>query len=75
MANHKKAIQQLLIEKGLFIQTPDEMIYIGISRKKFPEWKGWNLIDLKLEKLLLDGIIENNWKTIGKYLKTSGILN
>lgn len=75
MANHKKAIQQLLIEKGLFIHTPNDMIYICISRKAFPNWKGWDLIDLKLEKLSLDSLVINNWKTIGKYLKTSGVLN
>lgn len=75
MANHKKSITQLLIEKGLFNHNTDDMIYIGISRTITPNWKGWDLIDLKLEKLGLDTLVINNWKTIGKYLKTSGVLN
>lgn len=78
MANCKETIRQVCIAPGIFKVIDNNILnmnYIGICRTTYPEWEGWLLIDLKIENIKLDSLNKNNWKTIGKYLKTSEVIN
>jgi lysozyme family protein len=48
MANYKQAIGKVLVSEGGYVNDPDDNggeTYKGISRKFWPEWLGWTIID------------------------------
>jgi lysozyme family protein len=64
MNNFDKAIDYLFEIEGLYSNAPDDNggeTYRGISRKSYPEWEGWKIMDrvqsrIKFKGLSLDGI-------------------
>lgn len=52
MAIFKLALDKTLAFEGGYVDNPIDsggQTYYGISRKNFPNWQGWKLIDQKLE--------------------------
>jgi len=48
MADFKKAITKVLKSEGGYANDPDDLggeTYKGISRKNWPEWEGWKIVD------------------------------
>lgn len=65
MADLKLALPRLLKNEGGYSNDPDDTggeTYRGISRKNFPEWRGWNIVDahkpLKDEEIIVDGSLD-----------------
>lgn len=83
MANYRESILDILLTEGGYANDPDDLggeTYRGISRKFWPNWKGWVIIDARKEdpnfprilensQLLMDAVIEfydiNFWDKIG----------
>lgn len=48
MADFKKAIEKILLSEGGYSHDPNDSggeTYKGISRKFWPDWSGWRLVD------------------------------
>ncbi len=48
MALFQDALSELLVHEGGWVNDPDDPgaeTYCGISRKYYPDWGGWNIID------------------------------
>lgn len=48
MANYKQAVQKTLIHEGGYVNNPADPggeTYRGVSRKNWPDWSGWDIID------------------------------
>lgn len=57
MANYSKAYKIVMKYEGGYNNDPDDRggeTYKGISRRYFPDWKGWNLIDVSKKEDGLD---------------------
>lgn len=53
MSNYNQAIGKVLKSEGGYVNDPDDNggeTYIGISRKFWPTWLGWHIIDLIKKK-------------------------
>jgi len=72
-----KAYENTAKWEGGYVNDPKDRggeTYNGISRKNFPKWEGWNIIDnakiiddeviLKLDKLVQEIYLESFWKPI-----------
>lgn len=56
-----KALNKLLEHEGGYVNDPRDSggeTYKGVSRKWFPKWKGWSLIDLVEDKSKLEEVEE-----------------
>lgn len=48
MADYKQAVQKTLIHEGGYVNNPHDAggeTYRGVSRKNWPHWSGWGIID------------------------------
>ncbi len=53
MAGFKPILKETLASEGLYSKDPDDLggeTYLGISRKNFPHWAGWTIIDAAKKK-------------------------
>lgn len=53
MADFKKSIEKILLTEGGYSHDPNDRggeTYKGVSRKNWPNWSGWNLIDASVYK-------------------------
>jgi len=61
MAQFQKALQKTLLFEGGWVSNPDDPggeTYRGISRKSYPEWVGWAMIDSQREALNFPGCLD-----------------
>jgi len=72
MANFEKALKKVLASEGGYSNDPDDIgreTYCGISRRFWPKWGGWEIIDeYKHPDGRNNSIIPNNAKFIDDYL-------
>ena len=72
MNNYKDAIEKVLKEEGGYVKDPVDRggeTFRGISRKFFPKWEGWEIVDIdyfddRLDELVVGFYRDYFWKPI-----------
>lgn len=68
MADYKQAVQKTLIHEGGHVNNPLDAggeTYRGVSRKNWPNWSGWDIIDNYKSHLLFPKILDSDTKLQG----------
>lgn len=69
MANFELALKALFDREGLYSNDPDDAggeTYRGITRRYFPDWSGWELIEkegVAQHRAVLDGLAGVHYRT------------